>query len=98
MDDHDQRFKTLLREFLPEFDRFQAEQFPEADIVVNSIEERGRLLGKRDVLRKQLEKKFGPLPPDVLQRVEALSVERLDEIALSYTDVSSLKELGLTDD
>jgi len=83
---------------VPEFDRLQAELYPEGKEVVNTIEERGRLLGKRDLLRKQLEKKFGKLPPETLQRLEALPVERLDEIALAYTDVASLKELGLTDE
>ncbi len=82
----------------PEFDRLQKELFPEGKEVVNTIKEQGRLLGKRELLRKQLEKKFGPLPLPAADRLDALPAERLDEIALSYTDAASLKELGLTEE
>ena len=64
----------------------------------NTIENKGRLLGKRELVCKQLEKKFGALPQAALDRLDALPVERVEEIALSYTDAASLKELGLTDE
>ncbi|MCI0702985.1 MAG: DUF4351 domain-containing protein [Planctomycetia bacterium] len=83
---------------VPEFERLQKELYPEGKQMINTIEERGRLLGKQDVVRKQLAKKFGPLPQDILQQIETLSVERLDEILLAILDAKSLKELGLADE
>lgn len=82
----------------PEFDRLLAEQTPEGVQVVNSIEERGRLKATRELVRKQLQKKFGELPKAVLDRLILLPVERLEEIALSYTEAATLKDLGLTDE
>ena len=81
----------------PEFERLQTEQFPEVRIMANSFEEQGRARGKCELLQKQLEKKFGPLPPAALDRLKMLPTERIEEIALTYTDVASLKELGLVD-
>jgi hypothetical protein len=81
---------------VPEYERLQAEQFPEAKTVVNSIKEQGRVLGKRDIVRKQLDKKFGPLSSDTLAKLETLPVERLEEISLALFDAKSLDELGLS--
>ncbi|MDB5312069.1 MAG: hypothetical protein JWO38_6271 [Gemmataceae bacterium] len=78
-----------------EFARLEAEQYPEARKVVNSIEERGRVKGVREVVRKQLEKKFGPLGGEVRQRLEALPIEKLDELLLAVLDAKSLDEIGL---
>ena len=80
-----------------EFDRLWAEQV-EGTQVVNSIEERARVKTTRDIARKLLQKKFGELPQVTLTRLYELPVERLEEIALSYTEAASLKELGLTDE
>ncbi len=81
-----------------EFDRLWAEQAPEGMQVVNSIEERARVKTTRDIARKLLQKKFGELPQVTLDRLYALPVERLEEIALSYTEAATLKDLGLTDE
>jgi hypothetical protein len=83
---------------VPEFDRLQKDIFPEGRTVFSTYEERGRLLGKRELLRTILENKFGPLPPVAVERLDTVPAERLPEIALSYTDAKSLKELGLTDE
>ena len=64
--------------------------------MVNSIEERGRVRGKREIVRKQLDKKFGPLSSDTLAKLETLPVERLEEISLALFDAKSLDELGLS--
>jgi hypothetical protein len=80
----------------PEYERLQAEQFPEARTVVNSIKEQGRIIGKRETVLKLLEKKFGPLPPDMCDRIESLAVDRLDQVLLAILDAKSLDELGLT--
>lgn len=81
-----------------EFDRLQKEQFPEGKEVVNTIKEQGRLLGKRDTVRKQLTKKFGPLSAAVAAQIEALPAERLEDIILAILDAKSLAELGLTEE
>ena len=80
----------------PEFDRLQSEQFPEAGAMVNSIKERGRVEGIRQLVRKMLDKKFGPLSPHVAEQIEALPAERLEEISLALMDARSLEELGFT--
>jgi hypothetical protein len=80
---------------LTEFERLKAEQFPEAGTMVNSIEERGRVRGKREDVRLLVDKKFGPLSQEVLARIESLPIERLDEILLVILDAKSLDELAL---
>jgi hypothetical protein len=80
----------------PEYERLQAEQFPEAKTVVNSIEERGRVRERREIVRKQVDKKFGQLPINILAQIESLPVNRLEGILLAILDAKSLDELGLT--
>lgn len=58
----------------------------------------GREQERRELVRKQLEKRFGPLSPAALSKLQGMTAERLEEIALSYTEASSLTELGLGDD
>lgn len=82
----------------PEFDRLLTEQTTEVKNMVSSFEISGRFKATRDIVRKLLEVKFHPLPPDVAQRIATLSVERLDEIISGILTAQSLKELGLTDE
>src|SRR4029453_7200320 len=76
-------YLNLRPDELPEYERLQTEQFPEANAVVNSIKEQGRILGQRQIVRKLLDKKFGPLTQEVLAKLDALPVERLEEISLA---------------
>ena len=78
-----------------EYERLQAEQFAEGKTMATGWLEQGRVKGMREVLRKQLDKKFGPLVPDVLQRINDLPDEKLEETLLSLVDAKSLDELGL---
>jgi hypothetical protein len=80
-----------------EYERIQAERFVEVKTMVSTIEERGRLRGLRELVRKLLEKKFGPLPPEAVEKLATLGPEAIEAVALRYTDVSSLGELGLLD-
>jgi hypothetical protein len=59
--------------------------------------ERGILEGERRSALRQLEAKFGPLSPEVKQRVEALSSEGLARLQLDLLQPRSLQELGLAD-
>ena len=56
----------------------------------------GREEGKRELLKEQLERRFGPLPDASLQRLQALtSPEELSRIAARVLDAHSLDDLGL---
>ena len=59
--------------------------------------ERGILQGERKSALRQLEAKFGPLSPEVKQRVEALSPDGLAQLQLDLLKAQSLKELRLDD-
>jgi hypothetical protein len=57
---------------------------------------RGQVLGERNALRVLLEKRFGPLPPAMAQRIEAIDdLERLRALFQQALEVSSLAELEL---
>lgn len=66
--------------------------------MVNSFDVSGRLRALRDTLRKQLTKKFGPLPEPVANQLYALTAEQLEEKLLAILDAQSLKDMGLTDE
>jgi hypothetical protein len=53
----------------------------------------GLLKGERKIVRLLLEKKFSPLPEDVLRRLEALSMERLSALALEVLEAKALSDL-----
>lgn len=53
--------------------------------------------GQRHIVCKMLGKRFGALAPPVLERLNALSRERLEELAARLFEASSLRELGLED-
>jgi hypothetical protein len=50
------------------------------------------------VVRRMLEKKFGPLSPPVLRRLELLKRLQLEELSLALLDARSLEDLGLDAD
>ena len=60
-------------------------------------EARGLVRGQRKTLALQLEQQFGPLSPQVRERLESLPTERLDELTCSVLQAKSLQELGLAD-
>jgi hypothetical protein len=59
--------------------------------------ERGRIEERREMALMQLEVKFGPLSPEVKQRVDALSPEQLRQLLVDLVKSQSLKDLGLED-
>jgi hypothetical protein len=81
-----------------EFNRLQQETFSEGKTMESTFEKSGRIKEKRDIVRKLVEKKFPPLPPAVVQKLDTLSAERLDDIILAILTAQSLKELGLADE
>ena len=61
--------------------------------------EQGELQGQRKILQRQLEKRFGPLAPQVILRLKSLTEEQLTDIRLRLIDAPrSLEELGLVED
>src|SRR5262249_28415348 len=53
--------------------------------------------GQRKTVRKQLKDGVGPVSPVAQQRLESLSPEQLDALALALLGARSLQELGLED-
>jgi len=58
-------------------------------------EEKGRTEGARHSLRVLLQEKFGPLSPEILERLNGMSREALDQLFLAAIRATSLRELGL---
>jgi hypothetical protein len=73
------------------------EPYQEARHFMATTYERGIVQGQRQTALKQLEVKFGPLSPEVRQRVEALTSEQLTQLSVDLLEAESLKELHLED-
>jgi flagellar biosynthesis/type III secretory pathway protein FliH len=59
-------------------------------------EKKGQVEGARKLLLRLLERRFGPLAPEVRQRVEAISsARRLEAMADEILVAGSLRDLGL---
>jgi len=59
--------------------------------------ERGRIAERPETALLQLEARFGPLSPQVRQRVESLSPQDLRQLILDFVKPQSLKDLRLED-
>ena len=57
--------------------------------------QQGKLEGQREMLRQQLEARFGPLAPSVLARLDSWPGERLTELGRALVSADSLEKLGL---
>jgi Domain of unknown function (DUF4351) len=44
---------------------------------------------------RQLEKKFGPLPSSVKERLETFSIAQLEQVLMDLLEAQSLKDLAL---
>ncbi len=53
----------------------------------------GRQEGRLEMLRHQLEKRFGPIPASIDSRLSTLPAAELDSIAVRLFDVAKLEEL-----
>lgn len=54
---------------------------------------RGVQTGELKLLRRQIEKRFGPLPKWAEERLSNASEQQIEELALRLLDVSQLEEL-----
>src|SRR4029077_1121378 len=57
--------------------------------------EKGLEEGRRAVLRDLVEEKFGPLSPQVQERLQQLAADRLAGLTKAVLRAQSLRELGL---
>jgi hypothetical protein len=73
------------------------EQYQEVRPLMQTTYERGKIEGRRETALLWLAAKFGPLTPEVKQRVEALTPEQLQQVLLDLGTAQSLKELHLED-
>ncbi len=89
--DLDQAQKERLQALLT------TEPYREVQPIMITTYERGLMQGERRVVVRQLEAKFGSLLPQVKERVEALSLEDLQQLQLDLLHAQSLKELRLED-
>ena len=56
---------------------------------------KGELKGRHLTLRRLLERKFGPLTPDLVLTLQKLKSEELDALTVTVLDLQSLDELRL---
>jgi hypothetical protein len=55
-------------------------------------------MGQRQLVRQQVELRFGPLSAAVVQRLEVWPADRLSELASGVLTADSLVELGLAEE
>jgi Domain of unknown function (DUF4351) len=72
-----------------------SERYQEVRPFMITTYERGKIDGRRETALLLLEAKFGPLSPEVKQRVDGLSPEQLCQVLLDLVKAQSLKELHL---
>jgi hypothetical protein len=87
--DLDPAQKQRLQELLA------TEQYREVKPIMQTTFERGLEQGERRSTLRFLEARFGPLSPEVKQRVEALPLEALAQLQVDVAKAQSLKELHL---
>jgi hypothetical protein len=99
--------RYLLRECLEAYSELDPAQRQQFDALLDTARyqevkssmittfERGRLTERREMALMLLEDRFGPLSPDVRQRVEALSFDELRQLIRDVHKAQSLKELRL---
>ena len=82
-----QEIDTMLAETVDNWTR----QWKEEGLREGRLE--GRLEGESAVLRKLLERRFGPLPDWARQRLAEAAVEQLEAWALEVLDAGTLEEV-----
>ena len=83
----------------PQLDEFNhlltTERYAGVQPMASTWFEDGKMHGLRSLLRKLLSKRFGVLNESVTKRLDSLTEQQLDELALRLLDAHSLEELGL---
>jgi hypothetical protein len=93
-----QAYLPLDAEQQQEFERLVATEAYQGVRAMNTTWfEKGIAKGQRELLREQLDKRFGPLSPPVLDRLNQWPAERLSALGVAILEAQSLRELGLED-
>jgi hypothetical protein len=71
--------------------------YQEVEPLMKTTYERGIEQGERRSALRLMEAKFGPLTPEVRQKVEVLSSEELAQLQLDLLKAQTLEELHLDD-
>jgi hypothetical protein len=82
----------------PQLDEFQRLLLTERAMhphMTGTIFGQGMAQGQRDLIREMLDQRFGPLSPQVLERLTSWPPERLRELGKALLTAKSLQELGL---
>jgi Domain of unknown function (DUF4351) len=58
----------------------------------------GIIQGKREMLRQQLEDRFGTLPTQVIEKLQNASADEINTLSRAVLRATSLQELGLGDE
>lgn len=102
--------KFLLCEFVDAYMPLEGPQLEEFEHMLHTKKDAfGLRVGKtqfekaleealRRLVQGQLDKRFGPLSPAIMNRLGTLSADELERIGLAWFDAKSLDELGLGDD
>ncbi len=86
--------EPLEIKYLDEIERFEEENNME---YITSAERRGMLKGERNVLLRQLQRKFGALPTDSQAQIEKANAEKLMEWTDRIITANSLNEIFATE-
>lgn len=87
------KFTTLTREEIETMIGMSLKQTKFYQDVFAEGEQAGEARGEVKVLLKQLQRRFGVLPPVLLDRISNLSVERLDDLAEALLDWQQVEAL-----
>jgi hypothetical protein len=63
------------------------------DEIFGPVIRKGRAEGQMELLLSMIEKRFGPIPPAISQRVEALKPAQLKRLALRLLDAQHIEDL-----
>jgi heme oxygenase len=63
------------------------------DQIVQESEARGEVRWKRELLIKQLTRRVGVLSAEIVERVEGLSLERVEDLGVALLDFASVDDL-----
>jgi len=91
-----QAYLPLEGQQLDEFNHLlTTERYTGVQPMASTWFEDGKMHALRSVLRKQLSKRFGVLNESIPKRLDSLTEEQLNELAIRLLDAHSLEELGL---
>jgi heme oxygenase len=60
---------------------------------ITSVEEIGYERGERSLFSRQLEQRLGQVPQPLLNRIDRLSLERFEALALAFIQFESIDDL-----